>query len=259
MDFTDRTVVITGAASGIGKATARRFVQEGANVVVADIDVEAAEAFVDNLSGRAIAVEADVSDPATVDALMETTVENFGPIDVLVNNAAIDPDIRQTVDSDVDRFSKIIDVNMKGPFYCMKYALRSMINQEQGSIVNVSSAASLGGLPYRTAYAPSKRALNYMTKVLACELGEYGIRVNAIAPGTVRTPLIERLIENGKLEHEARLNRTPLGRLAEPMEIADSILYLASNRASYMTGSLMVVDGGWGAFGGYYEGVHDLV
>lgn len=260
MGFEDKTVVITGAASGIGKASAHAFSDAGANIVIGDVDIEGANDVVENLDGPGVAAETDVSDPADAESLMEAAAAEFGSIDVLVNNAALKPDIDRTVDKDPEKYSDIIDVNLKGPFYCTKYALSAaMLDQQSGAIINMSSVVSMGGLPYRTAYGPAKKAITYLTKIFACELGDEGIRVNALAPGTVRTPLIQSLIDDGKLDHEPRNKRTPLGRLAEPEEIADSIMYLASDRASYMTGSVMVVDGGWAAYGGYYEGVKDLV
>jgi len=242
--------VITGAKMGIGLATAARFVADGAKVVLADIRDATEEA--DRLSGEGDAatfVEADVSSAASVEALVQATLATYGRLDILVNNAGIElaRTVPDTTEADWDR---LMAVNLKGVFLCSRAALAVMRRQREGAIVNVASELGLVGGSEIAAYSASKGGVVQLTKSMAIDHASEGIRVNCVAPGPVATPLLEAIIasaENPERERHSILSKTLLKRLAEPAEIASVIAFLASGEASYMTGSVVVVDGGWTA------------
>ncbi|MCR8549252.1 SDR family oxidoreductase [Salipiger sp. P9] len=242
-------VLVTGAADGIGWATARAFAAEGARVVLVDLRADAAEARRAELGGTHLAFGADVSDQADVARMMTAVEAACGRIDVLVNNAGIPEQSLPTLEQDLDRFDRILDVHLRGLFLMSREAARIMLRQQSGAIVNVSSIVAIRGVPGRNGYGAAKAGVLAMTRAMACEWAGSGLRVNAVIPGYVRTELVRRLEESGTLDSARMTGSTPMGRLARPEEIADAIAYLASPRASFITGASLAVDGGWTASG----------
>ncbi len=251
MDFSERTVIVTGSASGIGQATAEAFSEQGANVVIADIDVDEAEKAAESLLGEgdAIAVETDVRDESQVKRMVTTAVDSFGSVDVLINNAGVSQTVEPTVDQSTSEWEDVVDIHLKGTYLCSKYAGPFLLEDDGGAIVNMSSTTAFGAFPFRTAYGPAKAAIRNLTKVLAVEWANKGLRVNAVAPSYTRTYLVDDLIEKGEIDEESIKRRTPMERLADPRDVADAITFLASKNARYITGVTLPVDGGWTAYG----------
>jgi NAD(P)-dependent dehydrogenase (short-subunit alcohol dehydrogenase family) len=241
-----KVALVTGAGSGIGRATALAFAQEGAKVVVADIVVEAGEAtvaMVKQNGGEAVFIETDVSKEAQVEILVNKTVETYGRLDYAHNNAGIEG----TADtSSEENWNQIMNVNLKGVWLCLKYEIPQMLEQGKGAIVNTSSVAGLvaagGGI---NAYSPSKAGVIQLTRDAALAYAKAGIRVNAVCPGVIRTDMIERVIEEHPAMKDYLANRAPLGRIGEPDEIAQAVVWLCSDESSFITGVALAVDGGW--------------
>lgn len=243
MRLTNKVAIITGAGQGIGEAVARRFAEEGANVVVADINEDHANIVADaiNATGaKALAVRVNVTDKASTEAMVKQTLEIFGRVDILVNNAGIIRDARLVKMSEAD-FEQVIDVNLKGVFNCTQSVVDHMLKQGSGSIINAASVVATYGNFGQTNYVASKAGVIGMTKVWAREFGPKGVRVNAIAPGFIETAMtagIPDTVMNQLLE------RIPTRRMGKPEEIANAYLYLASDEASYVNGHTLAVDGG---------------
>lgn len=232
-----RVALVVGGGSGIGKETARLLAEAGDRVVVADVDISNAEAD--------LAVKTDVTDPAAVDAMLAAVVDAFGRLDVAVNSAGVSGTYGNTVDQEVDEWRRVIDVNLTSVFLCVRAELRQMQAQDPagGVIVNVASAAGEMGVPGLAHYAASKHGVIGLTKTAALEVARSGIRVNAVLPGTVRTPMLQRFA--GGDDAVTEMGKTmPIGRAAEPDEIAQMITWLCTPAASYVTGALFPVDGG---------------
>ena len=244
-----KAVLVTGGADGIGWAIARRFAGEGYRVAIADLRGDAAVARARELGEGHIAITADMADEGQVVSMVAKAQAAFGRIDVLVNNAGIADSIEPTTQQSADHFRKLLDIHLTGSFVASRDVAKLMASQGGGAIVNLSSMAGLIGLPRRNAYSAAKAGLAAMTRAMAAEWGRRGIRVNSIAPGYVATDLVQRLSQEGKLDTGAIERRTPLGRLAKPEEIADAAFFLASPQASFITGIVLTVDGGWVAFG----------
>uniref|UniRef100_A0A831X0X2 Glucose 1-dehydrogenase n=1 Tax=Thermorudis peleae TaxID=1382356 RepID=A0A831X0X2_9BACT len=247
MELHDRVAVVTGAGSGIGRAIAHRFARAGALVVAADLDLPAAEATAQLAPERILPHGVDVRDEASVRALMAATLDRFGRIDILVNNAGIGT-TKDVVETDLEEWENVFAVNVRGVFLCCKYALPSMLERRSGVIVNIGSVAGLIGIPKRAAYCASKGAVVTLTKQIAIAYVRHGIRCNCICPGTVDTPWVERLVAQTPDPEAARRAleaRQPMGRLVRPEEVAAAALYLASDDAAAITGSILVIDGGW--------------
>ena len=241
-----KSAIVTGSATGIGKATAMLFASEGARVVVSDIDDAPAREVVNAMvaqGGEAIFVKADVSKPEDAQHLIETTVRSYGQIDILVNNAAVyrgDGDILKVPD---EVWDKVMAVNLKGTYLCCKFAIAQMLQQRSGSIVNISSVNALMGFSL-TAYTASKGGVEALTRLLSMEFGPNGIRVNSICPGTIMTEnSIAIYSERPGLEEQVT-KMYPLGRLGEPSDVAECALYLASDASAFVRGASLVVDGG---------------
>jgi NAD(P)-dependent dehydrogenase (short-subunit alcohol dehydrogenase family) len=260
-DQTRRVALVTGAANGIGWATARHFAQQGYSVAIADMDAERAreralELGAEHAAGEAvehIGLGADVAAEADVRALIDTCVERFGRLDVLVNNAGNSDQPHPTIRQSVEAFDRLLGIHVRGTFLACREAARVMLAQRSGAIVNLGSIAGLAGIPGRNAYGAAKAGIAAMTRSLACEWARDGIRVNAVAPGYVATELVETLKRNGQMNVQSIERRTPMGRLARPDEIARAIGFLASDAASYITGTVLSVDGGWHAYGAAIE------
>jgi NAD(P)-dependent dehydrogenase (short-subunit alcohol dehydrogenase family) len=194
-------------------------------------------------------VTADVTDPAEIEAMVALAVEETGPIDVLVNAAGV-PDLKDPLESQsVDDWQQIVDVHLRGTYLCSKAVLEGMCERGSGNVVNLSSVTSFGAFPSSTAYGPAKSAVNNLTKVLAVEVAADGVRVNAVAPGFVHTPMVDPFVADGTLDADAITRRIPADRMADPGEIADAISLLTDDRAEYITGIVLPVDGGWSAYG----------
>ena len=236
-----RVCIVTGGAQGIGEACCRRFARDGAKVVVADIDDTRGQALAAELGG--LYVRCDVGDKSQVDALVAATVKAHGRIDVLVNNAGIfkAADFLEVTEAD---FDAVLRVNLKGAFLVGQAVAREMAKAGKGSIVNMSSVNGVLTIPTIASYNVSKGGINQLTRVMALALADQGIRVNAVAPGTIATELAAKAVLTSEDAKARIMSRTPMRRLGEPAEVADVVAWLASDAASYVTGEIVVVDGG---------------
>jgi len=242
----EKRAIVTGGASGIGKAIVEMFVKEGAKVIVADIDVRSAEALCNELKVNVNPFEINVTSAENFQSLIDFCEREFSGLDVLINNAGIGlaSKLPETTEAD---WQKVIDVNLKGAFLGMKYAIPLMRKSGGGSIINISSIAALVGLVDRAVYSASKGGIIAMSRAAAIDHIKENIRINCIAPGTVDTPWIERITqtyENASEAKKAMMERQPHGRLVSPEEIASMAVYLASDESKSTVGSVMVVDGG---------------
>jgi NAD(P)-dependent dehydrogenase (short-subunit alcohol dehydrogenase family) len=241
--------VITGAADGIGWATAQRLAADVEHVVLLDLRESAAAQRAAALGAAHMGIGCDVADAASVTAAVALVMRRFGRIDILVNNAGIGEQAAPTVDQDVDAFDRVLDVHLRGTFLMSREVAKAMLAQHSGAIVNIASIAGQAGIPMRNAYGAAKAGIAAMTRAMACEWARAGLRVNAVAPGYVRTALVAELERKGALDTAAIVRRTPMARLAQPAEIAEVIAFLASPRASFVTGATLNADGGWLALG----------
>ncbi len=244
----DRVCLVTGAAQGIGEACIRRFAQEGAKLVIADVDDDRGQALAAQLQAQtpavnAIYVHCDVGDKTQVDALVAQTIATFGRIDVLVNNAGIFK-AAEFLDVTEADFDAVLRVNLKGAFLVGQAVAREMAKTGQGSIINMSSVNGTLAIPAIASYNVSKGGINQLTRAMALALVDKGIRVNSVAPGTVATELATKAVLTSEDAKIRILSRTPMKRLGKPSEIADTVAYLASDAASYITGEIVMVDGG---------------
>lgn len=249
MDGIDNTVtIVTGASTGIGRAAARRYAEEGSRVVAADVNAEEGERTVEMIEdggGEATFVEADVSDPTEVEATVDAALETYGGLDFAFNNAGIEGKTALAADQPLDNWEQVIGVNLKGVFLGMKYQIPAMLEDGGGAIVNNSSIAGVVGYQGLTPYVASKHGVLGLTKTAAAEYSREGVRVNAICPGVIDTPMVERAKEASPEMIEQTEAATPIGRLGEPEEIGDAAVWLCSDDASFVTGESLVVDGGY--------------
>lgn len=244
----DKVALVTGGGSGIGRASALTFAREGAKVIVADVVVEGGEEtmqMIREAGGEAIFVKADVSKAAEVEALINKAVETYGRLDCALNNAGIEGIKAPTVDCTEENWDRTININLKGVWLCMRCEIHQMLKQGGGAIVNTSSTAGLVGVQGRPAYVASKHGVVGLTKAAALEYAKAGIRINAVCPGSIRTPMMERIIGGDPQEEALQIARQPVGRLGSPEEVAEAVVWLCSDAASFVTGHIMAVDGGW--------------
>ncbi|MBN1180319.1 MAG: SDR family oxidoreductase, partial [Anaerolineae bacterium] len=239
--------LVTGGSSGIGRATALAFAREGATVVIADIAVErcygTAGEIRDN-GGEVRCVEADISKADHVKALIDEIVETYGRLDCAFNNAGIEGGQAPTADSTEENWDRVIDINLKGVWLGMRYEIPQMLKQGGGAIVNMSSVAGLVGFPGIPAYVASKHGVLGLTKTAALEYATQGIRINAVCPGVIRTEMIERFTGGDPQAEEQLTASEPVGRMGTPEEVAEAVVWLCSEDASFVTGPPLVIDGG---------------
>ncbi|MFM2065480.1 MAG: hypothetical protein RLZZ584_389 [Pseudomonadota bacterium] len=266
-----RTALITGAADGIGWATAQAFAAAGYRVAIADLrEAQALERAVElgaqhAVAGGHLGLACDVTNEAAAASAVARVHAAFGQLDVLVNNAGIGDQPGATVDQKLDAFDRVLGVHLRGTFLMSREVARLMLAQapdargNRGAIVNIASIVASAGIPGRNAYGAAKAGIVGMSKAMAVEWGLSGLRVNAVAPGYVRTALVEKLQGQGLLNTGAIHQRTPMGRMGLPAEIADAIVFLASPQASFITGAVLQVDGGWVAHGGAIPSVPPVV
>lgn len=243
-----KVALVTGAGSGIGRASAIIAAREGARVVVSDVasdGVEETVSFIRDGGGEAVFVQADAGSALEAEALINSAVEIYGRLDCAHNNAGIVGPVASTHEYPEDDWDDVIRVNLKGVWLCMKYEIAQMLRQGGGTIVNTSSVAGLVGHPWQTAYVASKHGVNGLTRVAALENAQKGIRINAVCPGIIRTPRIERFIADYPGWIEGFIEQEPVRRLGESEEIAEAVVWLSSDAASFVTGHIMPVDGGF--------------
>lgn len=245
--FSEKVALVTGSGSGIGRTTAQFYAREGAKVVVSDVDMNGGKETVEMIKsdgGEAMFIETDVSRPEDCESLVQSTVDEFGRLDIACNNAGIGGEQNPTADYSIEGWQKLISINLSGVFYCMKYEIPAMLETGAGSIVNIASILGKVGFAGSPAYVTSKHGVVGLTQNAAVEYGQSGIRVNAIGPGFIHTPMISDLAED-KETNEKLVALHPIGRLGKPEEVAELVIWLSSEKASFVTGSYYPIDGGY--------------
>ncbi|MEG3173779.1 glucose 1-dehydrogenase [Sphingomonas sp. ZB1N12] len=243
--FTGKVAFVTGAASGIGRAAAVAFAAEGAHVAILDRSEDAlqqtAEA-VRSAGGEVLAIACDVSSPDQVESAVARTVEAFGRLDIAFNNAGVENKAAAVHEIDLAEWDRILSINLRGTFTCMKHELAQMVAQGSGVVINTSSGAGIRGVAGGAAYAASKHAIIGLTRSAALDYAKLNIRVNAVLPGNIETPMMDRFTDG---DIQKALDREPVGRLGKPEEIAEAVLWMASDLGGFVTGAATAVDGGW--------------
>ncbi len=243
----DKVALVTGGGQGIGEAIAKVYAKEGAKVVVADINYEMALNVaneINNNGGEALAFKADVTNNSEVKKMVEFTLDNFGKLDCACNNAGKSSATINLVDKPVENFNEVLDLDVRGVFFCCQEEIKAMHQNGSGAIVNISSTSGILGNPGITPYNTSKHAVLGLTKSVALEECKNNIRINAVCPGVTETPLIKNVRDNDPKTYQLFCTQIPLGRLANPEEIANVVLFLSCDMSSYMIGATVIVDGG---------------
>lgn len=243
--FSGKVAFVTGAASGIGRTTAAAFAAEGARVVILDRTEDALHdtaAAIRNAGGEVVVIACDVSKPEQVEAAIARTVETFGRLDVAFNNAGVENKAAPVAEIELDEWDRILDINLRGTFVCMKHELAQMVRQGGGVVINTSSGAGVRGVAGGAAYAASKHAIIGLTKSAALDYAKSNIRVNAVLPGNIETPMMDRFT-GGDIQKAIDLE--PVGRLGKPEEIAEAVLWMSADLGAFVTGASISVDGGW--------------
>ncbi len=248
ISFANRVALVTGAASGMGLATAKAFAEAGASVVLADWNEEAAQTAAKQLAAqghKVLAIGCDVSNDAQVEAMVQQTVATFGRLDAAYNNAGVQNILAETADTTREDYDRVMGINLRGVWSCMKFELQQMRKQGSGAIVNCSSLGGLVGGAERGIYHAAKHGVIGFTKSAALEYAARGIRINAVCPGLIWTPMVDQMVASGQGDALKAIEKgIPMGRTGHPEEIADAVLWLASDAASYVTGQSISVDGG---------------
>lgn len=244
--FTNSVALVTGGSFGIGRATALAFARKGAKVVIADC-VEDHETLhqIKKVGGVGFFIQCDVSDEASVRELIATIKDRFGRLDFAFNNAGVEGATALVHESTEENWTHVLDTNLKGTWLCMKHELPMMLKQGKGVIVNNASVAGLVGFPGSSAYVASKHGVIGLTKGAALEYARQGVRVNAVCPGVIKTPMVERAFGGDKAIEEQYAEQEPIGRFGEPEEISAAVIWLCSDESSFVTGHAMAIDGGW--------------
>jgi NAD(P)-dependent dehydrogenase (short-subunit alcohol dehydrogenase family) len=246
--FFKKVAIVTGGSFGIGRAAAIAFAYHGAKVVVADwIEDQEHETLnkIKLVGGEAAFIKCDVSKASEVKKMVEETIERFGRLDLAFNNAGIEGVSAMVHESSDENWDKTIDINLKGIYLCMKYEIPWMLKQGKGAIVNCASVAGLIGFPGASAYVASKHAVVGLTKTAALENAKQNIRINAVCPGIIKTAMIDRATGKDKVVEKTFVDMEPVGRMGNPEEVAEAVIWLCSDSASFVTGHAMPVDGGW--------------
>ncbi|HSK87400.1 MAG TPA: glucose 1-dehydrogenase [Anaerolineales bacterium] len=247
MDFKGKVAVVTGASSGIGKSVSELYAREGAAVVLSDINQELGEkvtAGIREAGGEAIFVQADVSKPSDCENMVKATLDKYGRLDFACNNAGVGGDQNPTADYSIEAWEKAIAVNLSGVFYCMKYEIPAMLKSGGGSIINMASILGRVGFAGAVGYVAAKHGVLGLTKTAAMEYAPQGVRVNVVGPGFISTPLIQELENNPEINNML-ISLHPIGRLGKPEEVAELVMWLSSEKASFVTGAYIPVDGGY--------------
>ena len=250
MKLSGKVALVTGGGRGIGRAIALTFAEEGADIIVNTRSTASAQetvSRVEQLGRRAIAACGDIASEKAVDNVVQTALDAFGKIDILVNNAGINDVLLPTVEKPMEDWDRVHAIHLRGTYMCSRRVGQWMTTHGGGKILNISSISAFRGFPLRTAYGPAKAAIINLTQCLAVEWGKYNINVNCVAPGYVHTDIIKERVAAGVFDVEVLKGKSPLGRLAEPEDIAKAVLFLVSDDAKCITGTTLIVDGGWHA------------
>lgn len=246
-NYTGKVAFVTGAANGIGRATALAFAREGANVVVADISEQGNQEtarMIEDLGGRAIAVKCDVTRTEDVRAALSKTIETFGRLDFAFNNAGVEQKTAVTAELDEAEWDRIVNIDLRGVFLCLKHEIPLMLKQGGGAIVNTSSSAGVKGFKGLAAYVAAKHGVVGLTRAAALDYAAQNIRINAVCPGIIDTPMMDRFIGGTPEGREQVISQSPIGRMGQPEEIANAVVWLCSDAASFAIGHALVIDGG---------------
>ena len=246
-DMTDKVALVTGGSSGIGRATALAFARDGVKVAVADLNIVGGQetvSLITGAGGEACFIEADMGEAASVAAMVKKTVETYGRLDYAHNNAGIEGVLKRTAEQTEEDWAPVIQINLTGVWLCMKYEVPHMLQQGGGAIVNTASGAGLIGVKRMAAYVASKHGVVGLTKTAALEYAKSGIRVNAVCPGVIKTAMVDRVSGNRPDVLDKMIAAEPIGRSGQPEEIAEAVVWLCSDAASFVTGHAMAVDGG---------------
>lgn len=248
ISFENKVALVTGAGSGLGLATVKAFAESGASVVLADANEKAVRSAAEELAAhghKTLAIQCDVADDAQVQAMVERTVAKFGRLDAAYNNAGIQNVVAEAAEATREDFDRVISVNLRGVWSCMKFELRQMLRQGNGAVVNCSSIGGLVAGPKRGTYQASKHGVLGLTKSAALDYAARGIRINAVCPGIIHTSMLDGMMATQADALKAMLKDVPIGRLGRPEEIASAVLWLCSSAASFMVGHALTVDGGY--------------